>query len=67
MRGYGPQWTIGLNTNLLPFAAPGNCDVVMVMTNAHVSEVGYAAVDGSALPLRPGMPASRSSGASKAP
>ncbi len=51
MRGYGPQWAVGLNTNLLPFAAPGNCDVVLVMTNAHVSEVGYAAVDGSALPL----------------
>jgi hypothetical protein len=51
MRGYGPQWAIGLNTNLLPFAAPGNCDVVVVMTNARVSEVGYAAVDDQALPL----------------
>jgi hypothetical protein len=51
MRGYGPQWAIGLNTNLLPFAAPGSCDVVLVMTNAHVSEVGYAAVDGAGLPL----------------
>jgi hypothetical protein len=51
MRGYGPQWAIGLNTNLLPFAPPGNCDVVLVMTNARVSQVGYAAVDGGALPL----------------
>ena len=51
MRGYGPQWAIGLNTNLVPFAPPGGCDVVLVMTNARVSEVGYAAVDGGALPL----------------
>ena len=40
-----------LNTNLLPFTPPGSCDVVMVMTNARVSEVGYAAIDGGALPL----------------
>jgi hypothetical protein len=51
MRGYGPQWAIGLNTNLIPFAAPGNCDVVLVMTNARVSQIGYAAVDGGALAL----------------
>ena len=51
MRGYGPQWAIPLNTNLLPFAPPGSCDVVMAMTNARVSEVGYAAIDGGALPL----------------
>ena len=51
MRGYGPQWAIGLNTNLVPFASGGSCDVVMVMTNAHVSEVGYAAVGGMRLPL----------------
>ena len=51
MRGYGPQWAIGLNTNLLPFTPPGSCDVVLVMTNAHVSEVGYTAIDGGALPL----------------
>lgn len=51
MRGYGPQWAIGLNTNLVPFAAPGGCDVVLIMTNARVSEVGYAAIDGGALPL----------------
>jgi hypothetical protein len=51
MRGYGPQWAIGLNTNLFPFSRPGNCDVVLVMTNARVSQVGYAAIDGSALAL----------------
>ena len=51
MRGYGPQWAIGLNTNLVPFTPGGSCDVVLVMTNAHVSEVGYTAVDGSGLPL----------------
>jgi hypothetical protein len=51
MRGYGPQWAIGLNTNLVPFAPGGSCDVVLVMTNSHVSEVGYTAVDGSKFPL----------------
>ena len=51
MRGYGPQWAIGLNTNLIPFTAGGSCDVVLVMTNGHVSEVGYTAVDGSRVPL----------------
>ncbi len=52
MRGYGPQWAIGLNTNLIPFTPPGRCDVVLTMTNARVSEVGYAAVDGAGpLPL----------------
>jgi hypothetical protein len=51
MRGYGPQWAIGLNTNLVPFTLPGNCDVVVVMTSARVSQVGYAAVDGARLPL----------------
>jgi hypothetical protein len=51
MRGYGPQWAIGLNTNLIPFTPPGGCDVVLVMTNARVSQVGYAAIDGGALPL----------------
>jgi hypothetical protein len=34
MRGYGPQWAIGLNTNLIPFTPGGSCDVVLVMTNA---------------------------------
>ena len=51
MRGYGPQWAIGLNTNLVPFAPGGNCDVVLVMTNGRVSEVGYSAVDGGKFPL----------------
>ena len=51
MRGYGPQWAIGLNTNLIPFTPGGSCNVVLVMTNAHVSQVGYTAVDGSKFPL----------------
>jgi hypothetical protein len=51
MRGYGPQWAIGLNTNLFPFTPGGSCDVVLIMTNARVSQVGYTAVDGSGLPL----------------
>ena len=51
MRGYGPQWAIGVNTNLFPFTSGGSCDVVMVMTNARVSEVGYTAVDRAGLPL----------------
>ncbi len=51
MRGYGPQWAVGLNTNLIPFTQGGSCDVVLVMTNARVSQVGYTAVDGAGLPL----------------
>jgi hypothetical protein len=51
MRGYGPQWALLHNTNLVPFAPGGNCDVVLVMTNGQVSEVGYTAVDGSRFPL----------------
>ena len=51
MRGYGPQWAIGLNTNLIPFAPGGSCDVVLVMTKARVSQAGYTAVDGGGLPL----------------
>jgi hypothetical protein len=51
MRGYGPQWALLLNTNLVPFTPGESCDVVLVMTNAHVSEVGYTAVDGSKFPL----------------
>ena len=52
MRGYGPQWAIGLNTNLVPFTAAGRCDVVVTMTNARVSAVGYTAIDGAGpLPL----------------
>ncbi|HXE25226.1 MAG TPA: hypothetical protein VN637_10090 [Roseiarcus sp.] len=51
MRGYGPQWALLLNTNVAPFTTGGSCDVVLVMTNAHVSQVGYTAVDGNGLPL----------------
>ena len=51
LRGYGPQWAIGLNTNLIPFSSGGSCDVVVVMTNARVTQVGYTAVDGMNLPL----------------
>ena len=51
MRGYGPQWAIGLNTNLPPFAWPGQCEVRLVITNARVSQVAYSASDGGALPL----------------
>jgi hypothetical protein len=51
MRGYGPQWAIGLNTNLPPFAWPATCEVKLVMTSAHVSQVLYTAADGEALPL----------------
>jgi hypothetical protein len=51
MRGYGPQWAIGLNTNVAPFSSGGGCDVVMVMTNGKVSQVGYTAVDGRPFPI----------------
>jgi hypothetical protein len=51
MRGYGPQWAIGLNTNLIPFSPGGSCDVVLTMTNGRVSQVGYTAVDGGSFPL----------------
>ena len=51
MRGYGPQWAVGLNTNLIPLTQGGSCDVVLVMTNAHVSHAGYTAVGGDDLPL----------------
>jgi hypothetical protein len=51
LRGYGPQWALLLNTNLPPFGGAGRCSVTLVMTNARVSQVGYAAVDGGALPL----------------
>jgi hypothetical protein len=40
-----------LNTNLAPFAPGGACAVKLVMTNAKVSLIGYAALDGGALPL----------------
>ncbi len=51
IRGYGPQWAIGLNTNLPPLAWPGDCEVKVVMTNARASQVGYVAADGGPLPL----------------
>jgi hypothetical protein len=51
MRGYGPQWALLLNTNLPPFGGAGACEVKLVMTNAKVSQVGYASADGEALPL----------------
>jgi hypothetical protein len=51
MRGYGPQWAIGLNTNLVPVAPGGSCDVVLTMTNGRVSQLGYTAVDGGSFPL----------------
>ena len=51
MRGYGPQWALLLNTNLPPFGEIGTCEVSLVMTNGRVSQVGYAAADGRALPL----------------
>ena len=34
-----------------PLGGTGTCDVMLVMTNARVSQVGYAGVDGQALPL----------------
>lgn len=51
MRGRGPQWAIGLNTNLPPFASPGPCEVKAVMTNGRVSQVFYVDADGEALPI----------------
>jgi hypothetical protein len=43
-----PPWTAGLNFSLS--AKPAPCDVRVVMTNAHVSQVGYGMPDGRALP-----------------
>jgi hypothetical protein len=43
-----PPWAAGLNFSALPPPAP--CDVRIVMTNAHVSQVGYQTPDGRALP-----------------
>jgi hypothetical protein len=43
-----PPWSVGTNFSLLqPDAA---CDVRIVMTNRHVSQVAYAMPDGRALP-----------------
>ena len=43
-----PPWTAGLNFSLS--AKPAPCDVQVVMTNAHVSQVSYLMPDGQALP-----------------
>jgi len=43
-----PPWSAGTNFSLLAPAAP--CDVRIVMTNAHVSQVAYAMPDGRAPP-----------------
>ena len=43
-----PPWSAGTNFSLLAPAAP--CDVRIIMTNAHVSQVAYAMPDGRALP-----------------
>ena len=51
MRGYGPQWAIGLNVNLRPFAPFAACEVKLVMTNARVSRIGYASAEGGALSI----------------
>jgi len=39
-----PPWAAGTDFSLLAPAAP--CDVRIVMTNAHVSQVAYAMLDG---------------------
>ena len=51
MRGYGPQWALGLNANLRPFTPFATCEVELVMTNARVSRIAYAAADGRPLPI----------------
>ena len=43
-----PPWAVGTNFSLL--APPMACDVRIVMTNAHVSQIAYAMPDGRALP-----------------
>ena len=43
-----PPWGAGLNLAASQMSLP--CDVRLVMTNAHVSQVAYALPDGSALP-----------------
>jgi LmbE family N-acetylglucosaminyl deacetylase len=44
-----PPWAAGLDFALS--AKPTSCNVRLVMTNAHVSQVTYALPDGRALPL----------------
>lgn len=43
-----PPWAVGANFSLLAGDAP--CDVRIVMTNAHVSQVAYALPEGRPLP-----------------
>ena len=43
-----PPWAFGLNFSAVEPPAP--CDVRIVMTKAHVSQVGYAMPDGRMLP-----------------
>lgn len=43
-----PPWAVGTNFSLLAPDAP--CDVRIVMTNGHVSQIAYALPDGRALP-----------------
>jgi hypothetical protein len=43
-----PPWTAGLNFSLS--AKPAPCDVQVVMTNGHVSQVSYLMPDGRPLP-----------------
>jgi hypothetical protein len=43
-----PPWAVGLNFSALTPPAP--CDVLVVTTNAHVSQVSYLMPDGRGLP-----------------
>jgi hypothetical protein len=43
-----PPWAAGLNFSALAPSSP--CDVRIILTNAHVSQVAYAMPDGRALP-----------------
>jgi hypothetical protein len=43
-----PPWSLGTNFSLLQPDKP--CDVRIVMTNRHVSQVAYAMPDGRSLP-----------------
>ena len=44
-----PPWAAGLDL-AASSSAPLPCDVKVVMTNAHVSQVAYALIDGKSLP-----------------
>lgn len=50
MRTNGAPWAIGLNLGAPPFGPQGACQVRLVLTNAKVSQVTYAAADGADLP-----------------